>query len=91
MNEGLQLLFDWRAVCCAGVVRASKFSMISSLTVHVSRNWGADFTCISFLGLKGEGTTARRGVVECTYEATASLKDHTKTRADKDSKAANLF
>mmetsp|Transcript_16851 Transcript_16851/g.28920 ORF Transcript_16851/g.28920 Transcript_16851/m.28920 type:complete len:224 (+) Transcript_16851:275-946(+) len=63
-------------------VRASKFQNISSLTIYVSENFGADSTKITFLGLKGEGTTARRGVVECTYEASAQLKDHQTTRAD---------
>ncbi|GBG27895.1 PITH domain-containing protein 1 [Hondaea fermentalgiana] len=63
-------------------VKASKFSNITSLTIFIPENHGADSTRITFIGLKGEGTTARRGVVECTYEARAQLKDHESTRAD---------
>jgi hypothetical protein len=65
-------------------VRASKFSNISSLTIYISENFGADSTRLTYLGLKGEGTTARRGIVECTYEARAQMKDHETTRADND-------
>mmetsp|Transcript_13789 Transcript_13789/g.24639 ORF Transcript_13789/g.24639 Transcript_13789/m.24639 type:complete len:235 (+) Transcript_13789:50-754(+) len=63
-------------------VRAAKFSNITSLTMFFPANFGADSTQITYLGLKGEGTTARRGVVECTYEARAQMKDHAQTRAD---------
>mmetsp|Transcript_554 Transcript_554/g.1414 ORF Transcript_554/g.1414 Transcript_554/m.1414 type:complete len:224 (-) Transcript_554:299-970(-) len=63
-------------------VKAAKFSNITSLTIFIPENHGADSTRVTFIGLKGEGTTARRGVVECTYEARAQLKDHEKTRGD---------
>jgi len=64
-------------------VKASKFQNISSLTMYIPENFGADSSRINFIGLKGEGTTIRRGVVECTYEASAQIKDHQTTRADK--------
>jgi len=82
--QELELVEDFAGVVDYPV-KAAKFNMISSLTIFIPENFGADSTKIHFLGLKGEGTTARRGVVETTYEARAQLKDHESTKTELES------
>lgn len=74
-QQEMELAEDFEGAIDYGV-KAAKFQNISSLTMFIPENHGADETRITYIGLKGEGTTARRGVVECTYEARAQLKDH---------------
>jgi hypothetical protein len=57
-------------------LKVSKFQNVSSLTIFVSENCGADLTSISYIGFKGEVTTARHGVVECVYESAPQMADH---------------
>ena len=60
---------------------ASKFSGVSSVTLHLRGSVGGDAVRVNCVGFKGEGTGFRHGVVETTYEAAAQIKDHPKTRA----------
>ena len=57
-------------------LKVSKFQNVSSLTLFFSENGGADVTSVSYVGFKGEVTTARHGVVECVYESAPQMADH---------------
>ena len=59
---------------------ASKFSGVSSVTLHFQGSLGGAAMRVSCVGFKGEGTGFRHGVVETTYEASAQIKDHPKAR-----------
>jgi hypothetical protein len=49
--------------------RIVKFSSVHHLTMHFSRNFGADTTRIYYIGLRGEFTSARREeIVIANYE-----------------------
>lgn len=65
-------------------IQTAKFQNVSTLTLHISANQGAPQTCLTFLGLKGDATVARRGIVETTYEASAQIKDHLKEKGLED-------
>jgi len=54
-----------------------KFSNISSITIFIKQNFGADTTRINYIGLKGEFTAPlKREAVITTYESKPQAKDH---------------
>lgn len=64
---------------------AGRFQNISSLTIFVESNYGETTTTaaaaaagteITYVGLKGKGTRAKRMVVEAVYESQGMPKDH---------------
>eukprot|EP00934_Nitzschia_sp_Nitz4_P002110 Nitzschia sp. Nitz4//scaffold261_size27179//7971//8636//NITZ4_008207-RA/size27179-processed-gene-0.1-mRNA-1//1//CDS//3329544711//2110//frame0 len=63
---------------------AGRFQHISSLTIFVVNNYPGDgddeedevSSFITYVGLKGQGTHARRGVVNAIYEAKPMPSDH---------------
>jgi hypothetical protein len=58
---------------------AGRFQGISSLTIFVVDNYddsGGAGTEITFIGLKGKGTSMKRMAVEAIYETKGMLKDH---------------
>ncbi|KAG1670383.1 hypothetical protein FOA52_000143 [Chlamydomonas sp. UWO 241] len=55
---------------------ASKFNGVHSLDLLFSGNFGADFTEIHFIGLKGDFSERNRQAVEAVYEARAMPSDH---------------
>lgn len=57
-------------------LKVSKFQNVDSLTIFFSENGGGDVTSVSYVGFKGEVTTARHGVVECVYESAPQAADH---------------
>eukprot|EP00624_Nannochloropsis_granulata_P000262 evm.model.NODE_10932_length_14799_cov_18.808027.4 len=57
-------------------LKVSKFQNVDSLTIFFSENGGHDVTSVSYVGFKGEVTTARHGVVECVYESAPQAADH---------------
>eukprot|EP01112_Ceratiomyxa_fruticulosa_P021402 TRINITY_DN750_c0_g1_i1.p1 TRINITY_DN750_c0_g1~~TRINITY_DN750_c0_g1_i1.p1 ORF type:complete len:206 (+),score=43.57 TRINITY_DN750_c0_g1_i1:172-789(+) len=61
--------------------RVAKFTNISSLTFHIPTNFGADFTKIYYIGLKGEFHAQKREAVIAIYESKPQLSDH-KSSAD---------
>ncbi|PRP75130.1 hypothetical protein PROFUN_03966 [Planoprotostelium fungivorum] len=53
------------------------FNSVSSITVFIPQNYGADNTKIFYLGLKGDFTPlARREAVITTYESKPQMSDH---------------
>ncbi|ELR13777.1 thioredoxin family Trp26 family protein [Acanthamoeba castellanii str. Neff] len=56
--------------------RITKFQNVTSLTLYIPENFGAERTIISYIGLKGEFKTLSRKAVNVTYESAAQLKDH---------------
>ncbi|XP_053310597.1 PITH domain-containing protein 1 [Spea bombifrons] len=57
--------------------KITRFSNISHLSIHISKNFGAENTKICYIGLRGEWTEAQRHeVVICNYEAAANPADH---------------
>ncbi|XP_004911675.1 PITH domain-containing protein 1 isoform X2 [Xenopus tropicalis] len=57
--------------------KISRFSNVSHLSIHISKNFGAENTKIYYIGLRGEWTEAHRHEVTiCNYEATANPTDH---------------
>lgn len=59
-------------------LKVSKFQNVDSLTIFFRENGGGDVTSVSYVGFKGEVTTARHGVVECVYESAPQAADHKK-------------
>jgi len=57
-------------------LKVSKFQNVDSLTIFFSEIGGGDVTSVSYVGFKGEVTTARHGVVECVYESAPQAADH---------------
>lgn len=58
---------------------AGRFQNISLLTIFVETNYddeGEAGTEITYIGLKGKGTKARRQAVDCVYESQGMKKDH---------------
>lgn len=54
-----------------------KFSSVYHLTIHISRNFGAETTKVYYIGLKGEFTEVnRQEVMICTYELRPNPADH---------------
>ncbi|XP_068648639.1 uncharacterized protein [Aristolochia californica] len=57
--------------------RYSRFQGVASLTLHFSENFGADSTQIYYIGLRGEATQLKRGVVATiVYEVMPNPSDH---------------
>lgn len=53
------------------------FSNLTSLTIFIESNYGADTTKILYIGLRGEWANVNRGAPVVTlYEAAANPKDH---------------
>ncbi|XP_040192915.1 PITH domain-containing protein 1 isoform X3 [Rana temporaria] len=59
----------------------SRFSSVSHLSIHISKNFGAENTKIFYIGLRGEWTEAHRHEVTiCNYESAANPADHKVTQ-----------
>ncbi|GAB5574680.1 PITH domain-containing protein 1 isoform X1 [Prionailurus iriomotensis] len=59
------------------ICRISRFSNVYHLSIHISKNFGADTTKVLYIGLRGEWTELRRHEVTiCNYEASANPADH---------------
>ncbi|KAH9534026.1 hypothetical protein CY35_18G085600 [Sphagnum magellanicum] len=59
------------------LTKYAKFQGVASLTLHFPRNFGANATCIHYVGLRGEATQLKRDVVATTvYEAIPNPSDH---------------
>ncbi|KAG8451635.1 hypothetical protein GDO86_003723 [Hymenochirus boettgeri] len=57
--------------------KISRFSNVSHLSIHISKNFGAENTKIYYIGLRGEWSEAHRHEVTiCNYEAAANPSDH---------------
>ncbi|XP_051520377.1 PITH domain-containing protein 1 isoform X2 [Myxocyprinus asiaticus] len=57
--------------------KIARFSNVQHLSVHISRNFGAESTRVYYIGLRGEFTEAHRHEVTiCNYEAAANPADH---------------
>nr|XP_025868261.1 PITH domain-containing protein 1 [Vulpes vulpes] len=57
--------------------KISRFSNVYHLSIHISKNFGADTTKVLYIGLRGEWTELRRHEVTiCNYEASANPADH---------------
>lgn len=56
--------------------RQSKFQSVTTLTFFISDNFGADASKIIYMGFKGVGTNARRGIVDAVYECRPVPTDH---------------
>ncbi|TRY83249.1 hypothetical protein DNTS_032515 [Danionella cerebrum] len=57
--------------------KIARFSNVQHLSIHVSRNFGAEATRVYYIGLRGEFTEAHRHEVTiCNYEAAANPADH---------------
>ncbi|XP_068121490.1 PITH domain-containing protein 1 [Hyperolius riggenbachi] len=57
--------------------KISRFTNVSYLSIHISKNFGAENTKIFYIGLRGEWTEAHRHEVTiCNYEAAANPADH---------------
>ncbi|KAI9578658.1 PITH domain-containing protein GA19395 [Glossina fuscipes] len=53
------------------------FSSVYHLSIHFPTNFGADNTCIHYIGLRGEFSEAHyHGVTICNYEARPNVTDH---------------
>ena len=60
---------------CYYFCRRDKFNTVSSVTIFVSDNYGADTTRINFIGFKGEFGKGKRRAVEAIYEVSGSAMD----------------
>ncbi|XP_018420019.1 PREDICTED: PITH domain-containing protein 1 [Nanorana parkeri] len=57
--------------------KISRFSNVSHLSIHISKNFGAENTKIFYIGLRGEWSEAHRHEVTiCNYESAANPADH---------------
>uniref|UniRef100_A0A2D4NYS8 PITH domain-containing protein n=2 Tax=Micrurus surinamensis TaxID=129470 RepID=A0A2D4NYS8_MICSU len=57
--------------------KIARFSNVYHLSIHFSKNFGADTTKIFYIGLRGEWTEPHRHEVTiCNYEAAANPADH---------------
>ncbi|XP_061407282.1 PITH domain-containing protein 1 isoform X1 [Lethenteron reissneri] len=57
--------------------KIARFSSVYHLSIHISRNFGAEATRIYYIGLRGEWMQAHQHKVTlCTYEASANPADH---------------
>ncbi|KAL4066796.1 galactose-binding domain-like protein [Scleroderma yunnanense] len=63
---------------CEYSVKATKFSSVTSVTIFVPSNRGADTTRIYYLGFLGHWTERKGNPVITVYEAQANLADHEK-------------
>ncbi|KAM4794977.1 PITH domain-containing protein 1 [Rhinophrynus dorsalis] len=61
--------------------KISRFSNVSHLSIHISKNFGAENTKIYYIGLRGEWAEAHRHEVTiCNYESAANPADHRVTQ-----------
>ncbi|GAX83831.1 hypothetical protein CEUSTIGMA_g11255.t1 [Chlamydomonas eustigma] len=67
---------DTRRVVLEYPTLVSRFNGVHSIDMYFKGNFGADFTEIHFIGLKGDFTERRRQAVEAVYEARAMPSDH---------------
>ncbi|CAM6039934.1 unnamed protein product [Sphagnum compactum] len=59
------------------LTKYAKFQGVASLTLHFPQNFGANATCIHYIGLRGEATQLKRDVVATTvYEAIPNPSEH---------------
>lgn len=57
--------------------RTVQFSSVHHLSLHFPSNFGADVSCIYYIGLKGEFSPQHHhGVTICTYESRPNVSDH---------------
>ncbi|TWW65112.1 PITH domain-containing protein 1 [Takifugu flavidus] len=57
--------------------KIARFSNVHHLSVHISKNYGAENTRVYYIGLRGEYSEAHRHEVTiCNYEAAANPADH---------------
>uniref|UniRef100_A0A3Q3JL20 PITH domain-containing protein 1 n=1 Tax=Monopterus albus TaxID=43700 RepID=A0A3Q3JL20_MONAL len=57
--------------------KIARFSSVQHLSIHISKNFGAENTRVYYIGLRGEYTEAHRHEVTiCNYEAAANPADH---------------
>jgi len=64
-------------------LQVRKFQSVQSVALHFpDDNFGGGdgATVLCYVGFKGAKKDARRGIVECTYEASAQVKDHKKAK-----------
>jgi hypothetical protein len=73
-QEITQLHEDIEAECYY-FCRRDKFNTVSSVTIFISDNYGADTTRINFIGFKGEFGKGKRRAVEAIYEVSGSAMD----------------
>eukprot|EP00949_MAST-11_sp_MAST-11-sp1_P004991 g4991.t1 len=66
-QELTQLHQDYEANCYYYAKRG-KFNTVSSITLFISHNYGAETTRINFIGLKGEKGFGQRRAVHAVYE-----------------------
>lgn len=57
-------------------VNRPKFSNISSVTLHITQNYGAEQTKLLYLGFRGDFTELKSAPVIAQYEAAANPSDH---------------
>ncbi|KAN0093112.1 Galactose-binding domain-like protein [Tylopilus felleus] len=60
------------------VVRATKFTNVTSVTLFIPSNQGADSTRLYYIGFLGHWTQRKNNPVITVYEAQANLADHDK-------------
>ncbi|XP_042194572.1 PITH domain-containing protein 1 [Callorhinchus milii] len=57
--------------------KIARFCNVHHLSIHISKNFGAEISKIYYIGLRGEWSEAHRHEVTlCTYEASANPTDH---------------
>ncbi|KAG7219319.1 hypothetical protein INR49_019123 [Caranx melampygus] len=57
--------------------KITRFSNVQHLSIHISKNFGAESTRVYYIGLRGEYSEAHRHEVTiCNYEAAANPADH---------------
>ncbi|XP_038057413.1 PITH domain-containing protein 1-like isoform X2 [Patiria miniata] len=57
--------------------KIARFSNVNHLSIHFSKNFGAETSIVYYIGLRGEFTEAQRqGIMIAQYEAYANPKDH---------------
>ncbi|KAK6474350.1 PITH domain-containing protein 1-like [Huso huso] len=54
--------------------KIARFSGVTHLSIHISKNFGSETTRVYYIGLRGEFTQV--SVTICTYEASANPADH---------------
>ena len=60
---------------CYYFTRRGQFNSVSSLTIFVQDNYGADTTRINFIGFKGEFGKGKRRAVHTIYEVSPDALD----------------
>ncbi|XP_036826718.1 PITH domain-containing protein 1-like [Oncorhynchus mykiss] len=59
------------------LTRVARFSNVNHLSVHISRNFGTEYTRVYYIGLRGEYSQAHRHELTiCNYEVSANPADH---------------